>query len=70
MAVSRKRKGGEEVDGGRGSDGEKTPGREEAAQGRQHCPRRQQQKVHDYFAGDPNCYTFGASWRTGENRSL
>ena len=25
-------------------------------------------KVHDYFAGDPNCYTFGASWRTGENR--
>ena len=31
-------KGGEEVHGGRGSDGEKSQGREEAAQGRQHCP--------------------------------
>ena len=25
-------------------------------------------KVQDSFAGDPNCYTFGASWRTGKNR--
>ena len=45
----------------------KTQGWEEAAQGRQHCPQRQQQEVHDYFAGDPNCYTFGVSWRTGIN---
>ena len=34
------------------------------------APWRQQQEVHDYFAGDPNCYTFGASWRTGENCCL
>ena len=34
------------------------------------APWRQQQEVHDYFTGDPNCYTVGASWRTGENRCL